>query len=135
MESIQAVTAAVNSRSAGITSNAKSIIRSSENGRNTLTFASQNRIIHDSEPPRKREVPLAKKRSSKLDHPRFTLDYWKDGRWYVGRLREVPSVISQGRTLRELKANIADAYKLITKEQRPSVGVGEYQSTMVGIPL
>jgi len=47
-----------------------------------------------------------------MGHPRLTLDYWKDGRWYVGRLREVPGVISQGRTLAELKANIADAYKL-----------------------
>lgn len=78
---------------------------------------------------------MAKKRSSKMDCPRFTLDYWKDGRWYVGRLREVPGVISQGRTVEELKENIADAYKLITEEERASVVVGQYQSTMVGISL
>jgi len=70
-----------------------------------------------------------------MDCPRFTLDYWKDGRWYVGRLREVPGVISQGRTVEELKENIADAYKLITEEERASVVVGQYQSTMVGISL
>ena len=78
---------------------------------------------------------MARKKSSKMDHPRFTLDYWKDGRWYVGRLREVPGVISQGRTLAELKANIADAYRLITEQERVSVVSGQYQSTMVGISL
>jgi len=78
---------------------------------------------------------LARKRISKMDNPRFTLDYWRDGRWFVGRLREVPSVISQGRTLLELKANISDAYKLITEEERAKVVLGQYKSTMVGISL
>ncbi len=77
---------------------------------------------------------MAKKRNGKLNGPCFTLDYWKDGRWYVGRLREVPSVISQGKTLAELKANIVDAYDLITKEEEhTSVAIGRYQSTMVGM--
>ena len=78
---------------------------------------------------------MAKKRSDRMDRPCFTLDYWKDGRWYVGRLREVPSVISQGKTLAELKANIVDAYKLVTEDERATVAVGRYQSTMVGISL
>ena len=26
----------------------------------------------------------------------FTLEYWIDDGWYVGRLREVPGVFSQG---------------------------------------
>ena len=40
-----------------------------------------------------------------------------------------------GRTLAELKANIADAYRLITEQERVSVVSGQYQSTMVGISL
>jgi predicted RNase H-like HicB family nuclease len=44
---------------------------------------------------------------------RFTLEYWIDDGWYVGRLREVPGVFSQGETLEELEANIQDAYELM----------------------
>jgi predicted RNase H-like HicB family nuclease len=42
-----------------------------------------------------------------------TLEYWIDDTWYVGRLREVPGVFSQGETLEELEENIQDAYKLM----------------------
>jgi predicted RNase H-like HicB family nuclease len=44
---------------------------------------------------------------------KFTLEYWKDDDWYVGRLREVPGVFSQGETIRELETNIRDAYRLV----------------------
>ena len=47
---------------------------------------------------------------------RFTLEYWQDEGWYVGRLREVPGVFSQGETLKELEKNIRDAYSLMIKE-------------------
>ena len=40
---------------------------------------------------------------------RFTVEYWLDNGWYVGRLREVPGVFSQGETLAELEENIRDA--------------------------
>jgi len=43
----------------------------------------------------------------------FTLEYWLDDGWYVGRLKEVPGVFSQGETLEELEANIREAYHLI----------------------
>lgn len=44
---------------------------------------------------------------------RFTIEYWIDDKWYVGRLKEVPGVISQGRSLKELELNIKDAYVLM----------------------
>lgn len=47
----------------------------------------------------------------------FTLEYWLDEGWYVGRLKEVPGVFSQGETLQELKDNVRDAYKLMTEEE------------------
>jgi len=47
----------------------------------------------------------------------FTLEYWKDEGWYVGRLKEVPGVFSQGATLRELEENIRDAYQLMLEEE------------------
>ena len=46
----------------------------------------------------------------------FTLDFWMDEGWYVGKLREVPGVFSQGESLEELKENIQDAYNLMMQE-------------------
>ena len=51
----------------------------------------------------------------------FTLQYWQDGKWYVGRLVEVPGVFSQGATLEELRENIQEVYDLlITRERVPA---------------
>ena len=49
----------------------------------------------------------------------FTLEFWIDDGWYVGRLKEVPGVFSQGRTLEELEENIKDAYEMMIKEIEP----------------
>ncbi len=46
----------------------------------------------------------------------FTLEYWIDDGWYIGKLKEVPGVFSQGETLSELEENIQDAYKLMIEE-------------------
>ena len=43
----------------------------------------------------------------------FTLEYWQDDDWYVGRLVEIPGIFSQGETLEGLKKNIQDAYKMM----------------------
>ena len=48
---------------------------------------------------------------------RFTLEYWMDESWYVGRLKEVPGVFSQGETLEELERNIGEAYKLMMEDE------------------
>lgn len=50
----------------------------------------------------------------------FTLEYWQDGAWMVGRLLEVPGVFSQGKTLDELRENIQDAYALMVTQERPA---------------
>lgn len=46
----------------------------------------------------------------------FTLEYWLDEHWHVGRLEEVPGVFSQGETLGELEENIRDAYDLVLSD-------------------
>jgi predicted RNase H-like HicB family nuclease len=51
----------------------------------------------------------------------FTLEYWRDEGWYVGRLKEVPGVFSQGQTLEELKENILDAYNLMIEEEEEAL--------------
>lgn len=52
---------------------------------------------------------------------RFTLEYWKDEGWYVGRLKEVPGVFSQGDSLSDLEDNIRDAYQLMMKEEEEAI--------------
>jgi predicted RNase H-like HicB family nuclease len=58
----------------------------------------------------------------------FTLEYWRDGDFYVGRLLEVPGVFSQGETLEELRENIQDAYDLmVTQERAPAPAAAQQQ--------
>ena len=68
-----------------------------------------------------------------MENVRLTLEYWKDDEWYVGQLRELPNVLSQGKTLDELKENIQDAYELVVKEseERPR----KAHSRTISIPL
>lgn len=47
----------------------------------------------------------------------FSLEYWIDDNWYVGRLKEVPGVFSQGESLQELEENIREAYQLMLEEE------------------
>jgi predicted RNase H-like HicB family nuclease len=46
----------------------------------------------------------------------FTLEYWQDDGWYVGKLKEVPAVFSQGETLEAFEENIREAYSLLMAE-------------------
>ena len=46
----------------------------------------------------------------------FSLEYWIDDDWYIGRLKEIPGVFSQGETLEELEENIKDAYHMMMED-------------------
>jgi len=65
----------------------------------------------------------------------FTLEYWQDDGWLVGRLKEVPGVFSQGQTLDELKENIADAYHMMLAEYEADEKRAGTQSTEVGVEV
>jgi len=45
------------------------------------------------------------------------LEYWVDDNYYVGKIKEVPGVFSQGETLEELEENIRDAYQMMISEE------------------
>jgi len=47
----------------------------------------------------------------------LTLEYWIEDGWFIGRLKEIPSVFSQGETLEELEENIRDAYQLMLETE------------------
>lgn len=49
---------------------------------------------------------------------RLTLEYWPDDGGYVGRLREIPGIFSQGDTRADLEENIRDAYELVIEDAR-----------------
>ena len=49
---------------------------------------------------------------------RFTAVYERRGRWYVAYVEELPGVNTQGRTLREARANLKEAIKLVIEANR-----------------
>jgi predicted RNase H-like HicB family nuclease len=64
----------------------------------------------------------------------FTLEYWVDEGWYVGKLKEVPGVFSQGESLEQLEENIRDAYQLMLEEEEvlPYAGI---QTKEIGVEV
>ena len=65
----------------------------------------------------------------------FTLEYWIDGGWYVGRLKEVPGVFSQGVSLQELEENIRDAYQLMMEEEEEVLPRAGVQTRELGVQV
>lgn len=49
----------------------------------------------------------------------FTLEYWSDNGWYIGKLRELPNCFSQGESLQELEENIKEVYSLLLEDEMP----------------
>jgi predicted RNase H-like HicB family nuclease len=64
----------------------------------------------------------------------FTLEYCLDDGWYVGRLKEVPGVMSQGETLAELEDNIRDAFHLMQQDS-PGLDAGELQVKEIAVEV
>jgi predicted RNase H-like HicB family nuclease len=46
----------------------------------------------------------------------FVLEYWQEDGWYVGRLKGLLGVFTQGKTLEELEENIRDAHRMMSEE-------------------
>ena len=38
--------------------------------------------------------------------------------WYIGQIQEIPGVLTQGKTIKETKENLADALELYLQAQR-----------------
>ena len=49
---------------------------------------------------------------------KFTANYKKHGKWYLGWIEEIPGVNTQGKTLKETKENLKDALSLILEVNR-----------------
>lgn len=45
--------------------------------------------------------------------------YWKGEKFWLGKLKEHPEIMTQGRTLKELEANLRDAYNMMVMDDVP----------------
>ena len=63
----------------------------------------------------------------------FTLEYWIDDNWYVGRRKDVPGVFSQGESLEELEGNVSDAYNLMIEVEIPHRSMAQVKTKEIGI--
>jgi len=50
---------------------------------------------------------------------KMTMIYWKGERFWLGRLRDHPEIMTQGETLEELEENLRDAYRMMVMEDIP----------------
>ncbi len=64
----------------------------------------------------------------------FTLEYWVEDGWHVGRLKEVPGVFSQGESLEELEENIREAYQLMMEDEEV-VPTAEIKTKEIGVDV
>lgn len=56
-----------------------------------------------------------------------------DEGWYVGRIKEVPGVFSQGASLQKLEENIRDAYQLMMEEEEQVLSRAGAQTKEIGV--
>lgn len=49
----------------------------------------------------------------------LTLIYWKNEKFWLGKLLEHPEIMTQGESLDELMENIRDAFHLMVMEEVP----------------
>jgi predicted RNase H-like HicB family nuclease len=65
----------------------------------------------------------------------FTLEYWPDEGWFVGRLKEVPGVFSQGETVTELEDNIREADRLMLEEDQATTPHPDAQTKDIAVGI
>lgn len=63
----------------------------------------------------------------------FVLEYWEDDGWFVGRLKGIPGVFSQGETLEELEENIRDAYKMMVDDEDAPPGTARTKDLAIEV--
>ena len=59
----------------------------------------------------------------------LTMIYWKSEKFWLGKLKEYPEIMTQGETLEELEENLRDAYHEMILEDIPD----NYQSKLIAV--
>lgn len=60
---------------------------------------------------------------------KMTMIYWKEEKFWLGKLLEHPEIMTQGETLEELEENIRDAYIQMAMDDVPE----EYQMKEIAL--
>ena len=63
----------------------------------------------------------------------FVLEYWQEDGWYVGRLKGLPGVFTQGKTLEELEENIQDAYRMMVDDEETAPVGAQTKAVVVDV--
>ena len=50
---------------------------------------------------------------------KMTMIYWKGEKFWLGKLKEHPEIMTQGETLAELEENLKDAFRLMAMDDVP----------------
>ncbi len=50
---------------------------------------------------------------------KITMVYWKEDKFWLGKLLEHPEIMTQGESVEELEENIKDAYRLMVMDDVP----------------
>lgn len=61
----------------------------------------------------------------------FTAVYRKAGKWYLAWIEEIPGVNTQGKTLKETKANLEEALRLILEVNRTISSAENYGQKLI----
>ncbi|MDP8238575.1 MAG: hypothetical protein P9X24_05765 [Candidatus Hatepunaea meridiana] len=59
----------------------------------------------------------------------MTMVYWKGEKFWLGKFKERPDIMTQGDTLEELEENLRDAYRMMVLEDVPE----EYHERAISI--
>jgi len=59
----------------------------------------------------------------------MTMIYWKSERFWLGKLKEHPEIMTQGRTIKELEDNLRDAYQMMVMDDVPT----EYREKTIAL--
>lgn len=59
----------------------------------------------------------------------LTMIYWKSDKFWLGKIREYPEIMTQGETLEELEENLRDAYRELVLEDVPA----DYQCKVIAV--
>jgi predicted RNase H-like HicB family nuclease len=63
----------------------------------------------------------------------FVLEYWQEDGWYVGRLKGLPGVFTQGKSIEELEENIRDAYRMMSEEDETAPVGAQTKAVVVDV--
>jgi predicted RNase H-like HicB family nuclease len=59
----------------------------------------------------------------------MTMVYWKGEKYWLGKIKEHPEIMTQGESVDELEENLKDAYRMMIMEDVPE----EYQEKAISI--